>query len=284
MLLEAAIDNYRTVISLVSLKTTDGILDEIKFLAESKRRIQILSEISNGTNTKTVLREKTDIPKTSLNRCLKELRIRSLVAEERGYYNLTGFGKLMTDEFYHFTKKVSFLNELKGFLAVHNLANIPTEFIMGINQFENFELLNGTELLPYKNIQTYTEHVREAEIIRALLPLLPIDFEVFLEKIQDDTKVGLVVTNEVLEIIKSDLDVFGENGDFQLFVAPLKPPLCLTIFEDFIWLGFFNRNGEYDLKNNLIGKGKNALRWGERLFEYYKRRSKLIPVETLTIP
>lgn len=89
------------------------LIKEFQFLFESERRLQILYEICNGANTARLLKERINIPRRSLNRCLQQLAKKSLIDMHGNGYNITDFGKLFLEEVLKFKEQAISIYALK---------------------------------------------------------------------------------------------------------------------------------------------------------------------------
>ncbi|MDI6898186.1 transcriptional regulator FilR1 domain-containing protein [Methanocella conradii] len=49
--------------------------------------------------------------------------------------------------------------------------------------------------------------------------------------------------------------------------------LALAVTDSFLALSLFNDSG-FNAQTSLVSREESALKWGEELFEYYRRRSK----------
>jgi predicted transcriptional regulator len=102
--------------------------------------------------------------------------------------------------------------------------------------------------------------------------LLPQKIEMF-EEILEKSSMQLMLTSEVLE---KWIEIKGRENlkkallekNFKLWkIEDIK--LSFTVADNFLALGLFSTDGIYDLHKYLISKDKEAIEWGNRLFNYY---------------
>lgn len=103
--------------------------------------------------------------------------------------------------------------------------------------------------------------------VKAVLPLLPFEFRKFRDKADSRSRTDLIVTPEVFKLIKNDSESLLHKKDFNLFVADVST--LLTLFDNSLLLAFCDGK-ENVPRRYVISRNSDVIRWGEKLFSYYK--------------
>jgi len=89
-----------------------------------------------------------------------------------------------------------------------------------------------------------------------------------------------VLTKTLASAKKDQLSKSFQSGDLKIFVKEnLK--VALTVTDKSFSLGLFKINGEYDDNMDLISLNKEAVEWGQELFQEVLRDSRRIGPEAL---
>ncbi len=99
----------------------------------------------------------------------------------------------------------------------------------------------------------------------------------FLEK---GGKIGMVLTNEILKMVKQNINFdslapYFSSGSLALYRCE-DMKVALTVTDTFVSVGLFMIDGVYDSSADLVSSSPDAIRWGRDLFEYYKEIAKLL--------
>ena len=66
-----------------------------------------------------------------------------------------------------------------------------------------------------------------------------------------------------------NLEKGASLDNLKLGIVEESTKISLTLGDNFIALGLFSVNGEYDLNTFLISQSEDAIIWGERLFNHH---------------
>lgn len=85
--------------------------------------------------------------------------------------------------------------------------------------------------------------------------------------------------NKLYELAAQDPETFTNltsQENFELWITDQDVKLGFTVTDGFISLGLALDDGTYDYSMDLVSDDRDAILWGEKLFEYYRERSKKI--------
>jgi predicted transcriptional regulator len=99
-----------------------------------------------------------------------------------------------------------------------------------------------------------------------------------LNALEKGGKVELVLTTGIMEKLEETIDKpalqkWVKKGSLKLMKLDDDVKISLTIGDDFMTMGLFSTSGAYDLNVALISQEKDALSWGESLYEYHLQKT-----------
>jgi len=125
----------------------------------------------------------------------------------------------------------------------------------------------------------------ESDNIKGLSPIFRLDLvETIQKRVEDGANVELIFTDNVLNKLLStldpkclpDLENYISMDNLKIWQIDNDVKIAFTVTDKFLSLGLFSSTGEYDSTKDLVSDDQDALAWGNRLFDYYKSKSKLL--------
>lgn len=88
--------------------------------------------------------------------------------------------------------------------------------------------------------------------------------------------ISIILTEHVFNVIKKDymkeLKLFLRQDNASLY-AIKEAKIALAVTDTFTSLSLHNRDGSFDMLTNLMSFEPTSIKWGEKLFEYYREKS-----------
>ncbi len=235
-------------------------------LLESLRNRRELSEVSKitGRSKQAVLFHLKPLLRSGLVRRLKGKRV---------CYQTSKLGLLVL-EFNARLRKLEGVVSLVGkFFSEHDLAAIPHEV------FEKIYMLDGCWVSVRKNPYEFHDELEgiltESGWAKGLSSVYHERFPELFASIASNTDVELILTKDVFDItVKragTKLNEFLRHG--KMYVCD-NVRLAFVVSEKGFAMALYKLDGVYDAQNILICRTEDAVRWGLKLFEYYKLRSR----------
>ncbi|MDW7728051.1 MAG: transcriptional regulator FilR1 domain-containing protein [Candidatus Methanoperedens sp.] len=104
------------------------------------------------------------------------------------------------------------------------------------------------------------------------------------ERIIEGIPVELIVSSDVALQLKDEpysgkINELADYKNFKLMVTDENIKVGLTVTDGCVSLGLYKKDGvTYDTTTDLFSFDRRAIAWGERLFEYYKKRADILEI------
>lgn len=245
-----------------------------------RKRREIMTCLLENPRDKSTLVDDLDIPRSTLDRAIRELESVRVVTYSDGEYVVTGPGERLTREFFRFVDRAELALELEPFLQW-----IPSgEFDLDIRWLAEAELLVPTNADPYAMINRHVQQLKDMDYARGMLPVTGLHaHETVHENIVKNGAEGkLIVESDVAEVLTSKApfaDLTKEmlaTGRFELFVYDGSIPYFVGVFdENLVQIGV-DEDGE---PRAMIETDHRELRtWAVEILNKYERRAeRLVP-------
>ena len=256
-------------------KLYENVKDDLKFLIKSDVRMKILINLDENPQNIGQLKKELNLNSSTILHGIYQLEKKHLITRESGNYSLTPTGKIYRYKLMDMVKSFAALETCENIFLKHNINCIPIELLKDMGCLEDSHIISSitTDILrPHKVLMNYLHQASTIKIISSILytPNIELIFSNL-----DESNIHLLLTREILDTIleKVDNDYIKNSlaqGNLKLGVINQDTKICFTMGDNFITLGLYFLNGEYDLNNLLINENKNGKYWGERLFKYYQ--------------
>lgn len=259
----------------VNMASTDLALEIADIL---RKRREVVACLLEDPRDKSTLVDELDIPRSTLDRAVRELESVRVVTYSDGEYVVTALGKRLARDFFRFVDRAELTLELEPFLRW-----APSEeFDLDIQWLAEAELLVPTDADPYAMINRHVQRLRDADYMRGMLPVTGLHaYEAAHENIVESGAEGkLIVESGVAEVLTSKT-AFAElteemlaTGRFELFVCDDSIPYFVGVFDDDVVQIGVDEDGE---PRAMIETNQRDVRtWAtERLDEYERRAERL---------
>ncbi|MFB3889704.1 MAG: helix-turn-helix transcriptional regulator [Candidatus Bathyarchaeia archaeon] len=253
----------------------------------SALKLNILLSLLKGEKRISELRAELETSETTILHALKDLEELNLTKKSGGVYQLTSLGALEAELCSGFSSAVQTMDKFHEFWLTHDITTLPSNLVLKLGYLKDSTLVR-TELAELGMVhKTFLQLLLSSKKVRGVSPFFHPDFvAAFKMLLNQGSSVELVLTKAVLNKTLSLTDA-AEMKLVKEFIAEnrlkffLREDLkvALTITESGFSLGLFNRDGTYDDKMDLISFNREAIEWGEKLFEACLKDSKEVKLE-----
>jgi len=227
------------------------------------------------------LRDELEISSTTAIHALKELEKYNFTFQDNDKnYLLTNIGRMIAVKLRDFSDAAEVLEKHKEFWLEHDLSGIPEHLIEKIGWLKDSKLIKDTDTEILKAHLNFINLLKNAKEIRGVSSIFVPEFtSLFQELVSKNINVQLILSKEVLE--KIDKSIFNQSitkskPNFNLFVMNKNLKAAITVTDYFLSIGLFRVGGTYDFSNDLICYSKEAIAWGNELFNHYAKLSERI--------
>lgn len=200
------------------------------------RRIGVLTCLLEEPRDKRTLVEELDIPRSTLDRAIRELESINVVTYDNGKYTATPVGERLGRNFVAFLEQIEVAIELEPFLQLVSV----DEFNLDLQLLADAELVMPADKNPYAMINRHVQLLGKADQVRGMLPLVGLHgHQTAHERIvENGAEDELIVEPDVADVLVSDPQ-FAElteemlaTGRFDLFIYEGTIPYFVGIFDD----------------------------------------------------
>jgi len=259
----------------------DLIEETLKGFTRSKIRTIVMLCLKNGEKKVGDLEYEMNTRASSILHVIKDMRKAKLINKSADNYKLTNIGRIQALLLDDLIQAIITINTHEEFWLSHDLSGIPDELQRKIWMLCQSEIITGDPVAPLKSLDYFIETLINSKIISGVSPIVAPGFsEVITASVEKGTKVDLILTNSVFDIIyKENYDLLNallKYENFRLYRISMDVKVAFTVTESFLNMGLFRLNGSYDIENDLVCFGEKSILWGMELFNYYKNMSYLI--------
>ncbi len=199
-----------------------------------------------------------------------------LVRKHRGRkacYQISELGQLILEFSSRLRKLENIVSAAGKFFSEHNLAAIPREML------EELYMLDGCRVVakanPYEVHGELERIMAESRWVKGLSSVYHEMFPRLFVGLADDKDVELILAEDVFKAVveraETLLSAYLRRG--KMYVCD-NVRLAFVVAEKGFALALYKLDGVYDAQSILIDRTEDAGRWGLKLFEYYRLRSR----------
>lgn len=278
---------------------SSSLLDAI-FLSEKRKNLLLL--LKEGPKSSEDIKNVFDFPWKSMIPQIKKLVELGLVIQTEGMYSLSEMGTVIATNMQFLLNTLKIYDDNREFWSEHDLSSIPFHLLTRIGELGQCRVLKPDLSQIFKVqediVKCMLSSSRIMVLISAVHPAYHLACLEFLEKKIDVT---VILTESVFESIRAEClpesgAVFSDSSvlrlglpeykkEVQLFLdcenshffvsEGEKKPMMLIATDKIFALSLLDKYGRVD-RNYILSFEPGALKWGEELFEYYKKNSRPI--------
>lgn len=253
----------------------NGTWDEVACLSNSLQRVRILIALTTTHADLRDLRDRLDIPRTTLQRNLAVLEQQGWIDKEPSGYSVTGTGRLLVHEFLTMIETVEIIETLAPVL---NAVASPTA--IDITQFEAPTVTVPTPAQPYAPIIRLREVFSWTDGLRGILPVASwLLADVARYPAEDDpADHEYIVSSAALDMLRTQsladhgrLTNTNRSARITLHAYKNTLPYGLVLSQDRLALAAYDEQGRIDAL--VESQRPTTITWGEHIYEHYRQQS-----------
>ncbi|MFC7138642.1 helix-turn-helix transcriptional regulator [Halosimplex aquaticum] len=255
----------------------DTISDLVDLL---RRRSELLASLQERPREKRDLVADHDLPRSTLDRAIRELEAADLVAYADGAYALTAVGEFLVSEFDAFADRAERVVELEPFFRW----TAPAEFDLDPRALADAEIWTPEPGDPWAMVNRHVRALETADRVRGVLPLVGLHaVETVHERVTGDgADHRFVVDAGAAATLRTDENYQPLFRDLQDRPEPTfarydgdSVPYFVGVFDDeFVQVGV---DEDGDPRALLESDDEEVLDWARDRIEYYRRQAVPIP-------
>lgn len=262
----------------------DNLIDEIRFLCNSKVRIKILNSLYNEPKTMRELNNLALLSYSSISNNLGKLeREGFLVKKDRKYY-LTNIALLNLFNCSDFNNSLHVANAFSDFLRTHDISPFCNDTLRDISALDGSRLVESVSVDICKPHNEFKSHIESANTLKVIFSYLHPDYPKMIKKLLDKgVNIEILVNKDILDVFIGQLGVNFikdaiSNGKLSLKYLTNNVKLSLAISDTFVSIGLFKIDGSFDDNRLLISEENSAILWAEDLFENHNKNALFVNI------
>lgn len=257
----------------------EQVKDDVKFFIASDVRAKIIISLKDGSKNLADLRKDIHLSSSTILHGMSQLEEKNLIFRESGNYSLSQKGEIAAYKLIDLVKSIYSLNKLQNLFLHHDISAIPTTLFKDIGCLEDSLIIKATETDIMKPQDVRLAMISKSNNIKHLSSVFDLSTtQIFLNALEKGGNVELILTTGIMEKFvettdKKVIQKWIKKGSLTLLKLEDDVKISLTIGDDFMTMGLFSTSGAYDLNVALISQEKDALSWGESLYEYHLQQT-----------
>lgn len=245
-----------------------------------QRRSELLEHLRADPREKRTLVETLEVPRSTLDRAVRELEAADLITHEPSGYALTPLGERLLDEYGAFRTRVECTVELEPVLRWVP----PGTLDLDLQWLADADCWTPEPNDPWAMVNRHVRALESAERVRGILPLVALHgVEVLHERVlEGDADGQFVVEPGVAETLRTDetyaplfRDLQTEGEPTFSIVEDRSIPYFLGVFDDeFVQIGV---DEDSEPRALLESRDERVLEWAGETIEEYRRAAR--PIE-----
>ncbi|PAV05193.1 MULTISPECIES: helix-turn-helix transcriptional regulator [Methanobacterium] len=256
----------------------DEAADLLKFLTSSNVRTGILLSLNESSKNLTGLKQDLNLESSTIIHGTSKLEKRDLIFKNGEKYSLSQIGKIFALKLINLIKTIDTIKSHEKLWLNHEIDRIPEELLLKIGDLNDSILIKSDFTNINKPHTNFIQLLKQTKKMKGVSPVYHPDFpEIIATLISKGVDIQLIVTISILKILnRGILNELLSKKNFKLYVIDEEVREAFTVTDNFISFGLFIVDGIYDYSMDLISDDKNAIVWGQKLFEYYLKKSKKV--------
>lgn len=257
---------------------TNELLDLLTLSAKRRRLLLLLRE---GPKTLGDINSSLKTISSGMLPQIRKLERANLISQTDKEFSLTETGDLVAKSLSRFLKTLEVIEKHDEFWKNHRISGIPEPFRIRFHELWRCKIVESSPTEIFLPHREFMRNLSRSSRIKGVSPIFHPEYPpTFLGLAKKGAEVSLIVTRPVFEKIKAEhgdaLKNFLNQGNTEFMICDEEIGVAFTVTDIFLSLGLFHKNGTYDTHRDLISFEESAIKWGEDLFNYYKKRSEKI--------
>ncbi|MDR3292207.1 MAG: DUF1724 domain-containing protein [Methanobrevibacter sp.] len=254
------------------LEKFDFVRKDLKFLTNSQIRLEIINSIANYVKPIKDIHKETNLPYSAISLNIKNLEEKGFLQSSYHGYVLNNLTKIFFKEIIEFNRSINMINKFFDFFNAHKFEEIDDEFLKDIVSLDNSKIIESSLTDVYKVHNSIIDSILNSKDIYCVFNFIHPDYPVvFQDLINNSVNIRLLLSKDIHFIFKG---LIGEkiinkglkNKNLNLKKLKNNKNLFLIGSTEFIYLGLFKEDNSFDQNRILFSTNKNAIKWGEELF------------------
>ena len=245
---------------------------DIKHLPNSMIRLNVLKTLYECPMNMKDVNYETGINYSAISNNMHALELSDFVYQEKSCYYLSNAMRIHVGNMLQLGKLMILLERLSPILQNHNIQSLSRDTIDNFYRLQDINLIEADEFNIYKTYEIIEKSIKKSKYINGILPFSYNNFNEGLNKLLlKNKKIHLISPINIKDILIKNLDSSNLNLEIEFLDFAKQDYLLLLCTDKKMMLGFFKDDGTYDQNRLLISTSDVCIKWGNYLFENFKK-------------
>lgn len=257
----------------------ESSLIDLVFRSDKRKNLLIL--LDSGSKNIDEIRDELDVTATSILPQIKKLIDSDLIIQEDRMYKLTVLGEFIIKKVKPLISALEVVEKNNCYWTSHDLNSIPRHLLERISDLGDCTLVEPDLNHIYEPSQKIIDSMVNAKIGSTFASYFnPAYLPLYVELGRKDTELSLNFTQSVWDHLSNEhsnmIEELMDMDNVSLYISKEGIKISeITVTDKIMLLGLFDKNGKFD-QQFILSFEPAALRWGQELFDYFKRLSKQV--------
>ncbi len=245
----------------------------IKLITSSKKRIDIMSELSKNPCTLADLSKALNSKPPNVITQLKKLELEGIIESRGRIYGLSEFGRLIYEVLMGFRNCIEVIKKHDSFWKTHDTSSIPNHLLRRIGELGDCSIVKNPSEYIYEIHEDVINNIISSNKIWGIYSVYHPKYSLIFSKlVKDGKKINLIITEPLFK--KLIREIPDNIKDMEIYITHENLKISMIVSDKFLCLILYSKNGCYDAEKFLISFDDTALIWGTDLYDYYLKKSK----------
>lgn len=262
------------------------IKDDLKFITTSSVRTKIILSLNQGSKSLNELKSQLGLERSSISHALKKLENEDIVFKKEKKYFLTSIGKLYAVKSENLVKSLGIIKNCEKIWLNHLIEGIPSFLVKEIGCLSGSFIIESTPTDIIRPQTHYAEILSKSSNIKVVSPIFYYPFfDLYTSGLKEEAEAQIILTPLILDAMIKNMGIKNLknkiSGNLKFLLVDEDIKVVFTVTENFLHFGLFLSDGLYDATMSLVNYDESAIKWGERLYQYYSKKAKEITLDDI---
>lgn len=257
----------------------ESSLIDLVFRSDKRKNLLIL--LDSGSKSIDEIRTELDVTATSILPQIKKLIDSDLIVQEDRMYKLTVLGEFIIKKVKPLISALEVVEKNNCYWTGHDLNSIPRHLLERISELGDCIQIEPDLNHIYEPSQKIIDSMANAKMTSTFASYFnPAYLPLYVELGRKDAELSLNFTQSVWDHLSNEhsnmiKELMGMDN-VSLYISKEGIKISeITVTDKIMLLGLFDKNGKFD-QQFIMSFEPVALKWGQELFDYFKRLSKQV--------
>jgi predicted transcriptional regulator len=255
------------------LELYDEVKEELKFLTNSKVRLNVLKNLSDLPIAVKDLSLISDLNYSAVLHNLHLLDDYGYLNGADGKFSLNNVAIIKLLNLMNLRDAVSIAQDYGDLWVDHDIACISTDDLSELSSLKRAYLVKPLKTDIHQPQNTFKKILTSSKSVKSILPYINPEYPLIFENLlKNSANIELLceksITQDFIQSIESGTLRNGlRNNNFKIKALNENINLFLTIADNYMFFGLCKEDGRFDQNHLLMSNESKAIDWASRIFE-----------------